>query len=54
MCTTTASGSFVSSNLDVSGGVSGSGGDPSFVAGSGGEGGPGDDGKVGTKLWIQI
>jgi len=54
MCTTTASGSFVSNNLDVSGGVTGSGGEPSFIAGSGGGGGDGDPGVVGTKLWIQI
>ena len=54
MCTTTASGSFLSSNVDVSGGVTGRGGDPSFIAGSGGAGGDGDAGKVGTKLWIQI
>ena len=52
ICTTTASGSFLSSNVDVSGGAHGDGGTPSFSGGSGGS--DGDDGKDGTKLWIQV
>ena len=52
VCTTTASGSFLSSNVNIAGGAHGSGGDPSFSGG--GSGGDGETGKDGTKLWIQI
>ena len=52
ICTTTASGSFLSSNVDVSGGGAGTGGGASFEGGTAGE--DGDSGKSGSKLWIQV
>ena len=52
ICTTTASGSFLSSNVDVSGGGAGTGGGASFEGGTAGENG--GAGKTGSKLWIQV
>ena len=52
VCTTTAEGSFLSGNCDVTGGGGGDGGAASF--GGGTAGANADDGKVGSKLWIQI